>query len=341
MPSLGTGAPAREGAALYGSLDAEERFAGLEDPLNDIPDDTEVDTEGALEDSHVKETLAKLDHDLIALHEVKRRIREIASLLVIDRLRRTIGLEAEAPTLHMVFTGNPGTGKTTVATMMGKILYKLGYVRKGHLVSVTRDDLVGQYIGHTAPKTREVIKRAMGGVLFIDEAYAIYRLDNERDYGQEAVEMLLQVMENERQDIVVVMAGYKKQMDRFFSDVPGLSSRIAHHIDFPDYSTDELMDIARLMVGQQRYRFSPDGEQAFEGYLAARRDQSRFANGRSVRNGLDRMRMRQAIRLYDAAERGRHLTKKDLVTLEAEDIAGSRVFEGGAYVGVPEMPDTQ
>ena len=341
MPSLGTGAPAREGAALYGSLDADERFAGLEDPLNEIPDDTPVETARAMEESHIRQTLAQLDHDLVALYEVKRRIREIASLLVIDRLRRTIGLEAEAPTLHMVFTGNPGTGKTTVATMMGKILYRLGYVRKGHLVSVTRDDLVGQYIGHTAPKTREVIKRAMGGVLFIDEAYSIYRLDNERDYGQEAVEMLLQVMENERQDIVVVMAGYKRQMDRFFSDVPGLSSRIAHHIDFPDYSTDELMDIARLMVDQQRYRFSPDGEAAFRDYLEQRKTQPRFANGRSVRNGLDRMRMRQAIRLYDAAERGRTLTKADLVTLEAEDIMGSRVFEGGAYAGVLEMPDTQ
>jgi probable Rubsico expression protein CbbX len=321
---------------MYGSLEADERFADLDDPLNEIPDETPVDAEGALGESHIKETLAQLDRELVALYEVKRRIREVASLLVIDRLRRGIGLEAEAPTLHMVFTGNPGTGKTTVAAMMGRILYKLGYVRKGHLVSVTRDDLVGQYIGHTAPKTREVIKRAMGGVLFIDEAYSIYRLDNERDYGQEAVEMLLQVMENERQDIVVVMAGYKDQMDRFFSDVPGLSSRIAHHIDFPDYSIDELMDIARLMVDQQRYRLSPDGEQAFRHYLEHRRNQARFANGRSVRNGLDRMRMRQAIRLYDAAEQGRHLTKKDLVTLEAEDILGSRVFEGGAYAAALE-----
>ena len=341
MPSLGTGMPAREGAAMYGTLEADERFADLEDPLNEIPDDTPVEAERAMAESHIKETLAQLDRELVALYEVKRRIREIASLLVIDRLRRLIGLEAEPPTLHMVFTGNPGTGKTTVATMMGKILFKLGYVRKGHLVSVTRDDLVGQYIGHTAPKTREVIKRAMGGVLFIDEAYSIYRVDNERDYGQEAVEMLLQVMENERQDIVVVMAGYKKEMDRFFSDVPGLSSRIAHHIDFPDYSTEELMDIGRLMTDQSRYRFSPDGEKAFQEYLAQRREQPRFANGRSVRNGLDRARMRQAIRLYDMAEKGHKLTKKDLVTLEAEDITGSRVFEGGAYAGVKDLPNTE
>ena len=300
-----------------------------------------VDLGAAYRESGVGEVLEQLDRDLVGLKPVKARIREIAALLLVDKLRRDLGLAAEPPTLHMSFTGNPGTGKTTVATMMGKILYRLGYVRKGHLVSVTRDDLVGQYIGHTAPKTREVIKRAMGGVLFIDEAYSIYRLDNERDYGQEAVEMLLQVMENERQDIVVVMAGYKKQMDRFFSDVPGLSSRIAHHIDFPDYSVPELMDIARLMLEQQRYRFSEDGQKAFREYIDQRKTQPRFANGRSVRNGLDRMRMRQAIRLYDAAERGRTLTKKDLVTLEAEDIIGSRVFEGGAYAGVPEMPDTQ
>jgi len=230
----------------------------------------------------------------------------------------------------MSFTGNPGTGKTTVAANMGKILYKLGYVRKGHLVSVTRDDLVGQYVGHTAPKTREVLKRAMGGVLFIDEAYHIYRVDNERDYGQETVEMLFQVMENERANIVVIMAGYKDHMDRFFQDVPGLSSRIAHHIDFPDYSIEEITEIARLMAQQQRYRFSEDAERAFQDYMKLRMDQPRFANGRSARNALDRARMRQAIRLFEDAK-GRELTKKDLVTIEAEDILKSRVFEGGYY----------
>jgi len=220
---------------------------------------------------------------LVALRAVKARIREIAALLVVDRLRRSIGLQSEPPTLHMCFTGNPGAGKTTVAMRMGEILYKLGYVRKGHLVSVTRDDLVGQYVGHTAPKTNEVIKRAMGGVLFIDEAYHIYRVDNQRDYGQEVVEMLLQVMENQRQDLVVIMAGYKKEMDRFFSDVPGLSSRIAHHIDFPDYTVDELMEIARLIVEQDRYRLDPDAGKALREYLTLRMSQPRFANGRSVR----------------------------------------------------------
>lgn len=330
-PSLGTGMVPREGSELYGRWQVDERFKDLRDPLTEIPDDTPVDSEEAFADSRIREVLDQLDRELVALQEVKGRIREIAALLLIDRLRRTIGLEADPPTLHMSFTGNPGTGKTTVAMRLGQILYKLGYVRKGHLTSVTRDDLVGQYVGHTAPKTREVLKRAMGGVLFIDEAYHIYRVDNERDYGQETVEMLLQVMENQRQDLVVVMAGYHKEMDRFFSDVPGLSSRIAHHIEFPDYSVDELMAIAELMATEERFRFSPDAEKALAQYLARRMAQPRFANGRSVRNALDRARMRQSVRLYEAAEQGRHLTKKDLVTIEVEDILKSRVFRGGVY----------
>ena len=319
MPPLGPGLPQREGPP-------PDRGA-----LLDIPDNTRVDALDLIRDARIDEVLNRLDRELVALREVKARIREIAALLVVDRLRRTIGLESEPPTLHMCFTGNPGAGKTTIAMRMGEILYRLGFIRKGHLVSVTRDDLVGQYVGHTAPKTHEVIKRAMGGVLFIDEAYHIYRVGNERDYGQEVVEMLLQVMENQRQDLVVIMAGYKKEMDRFFSDVPGLSSRIAHHIDFPDYSVDELMAIARLMVERERYRLDPDAERALADYLTLRIGQPRFANGRSVRNALDRVRMRQAVRLCEAARAGSNLTKKDLITLEAEDILRSRVFEGGVY----------
>jgi probable Rubsico expression protein CbbX len=279
----------------------------------------------------VEDVIDRLDADLVALKEVKRRVKEIAALLLVDRARRMMGLDAEPPTLHMSFTGNPGTGKTTVAQRMGQVLHQLGYVRKGHLVTVTRDDLVGQYVGHTAPKTREVLKRAMGGVLFIDEAYHLYRVDNERDYGQETVEMLLQVMENQRADLVVIMAGYADRMDRFFSDVPGLSSRIGHHIDFPDYTLDELMGIAQLMMRQQSYRFSPEAEKAFEDYLGRRMEQPRFANGRSVRNALDRLRMRHANRLWEVAEAGdsRLITKGDLVTIRAEDVKASRVFDGG------------
>jgi probable Rubsico expression protein CbbX len=331
-PPMGPGM-VRPEVERFGETETDSVFdlAGINDPLAEIPDDLVVDAGKLFNDSRIFDVLDALDRELVALDVVKRRVREVASLLLIDRLRRTLNLESEQPTLHMSFTGNPGTGKTTVAMKMGQILWKLGFVRKGHIVVASRDDLVGQYVGHTAPKTREVLKRAMGGVLFIDEAYNMYRVDNERDYGQETVEMLLQVMENDRQDIVVIMAGYEKQMNRFFADVPGISSRIAHHLTFPDYEVPELMAIARLMLATQRYRFAPDAEKAFEEYITLRKGQDNFANGRSVRNALERLRMRQAIRLFDAANRGRKLTKGDLVTIEAEDVLQSRVFEGGVF----------
>jgi len=279
-----------------------------------------------LAESQVEQVLAELDRDLIGLAPVKARIRDIAALLVIDKLRANLGLVSQAPPLHMSFTGNPGTGKTTVAMRMAEILHRLGYVRKGHLVAVTRDDLVGQYIGHTAPKTKEVLKKAMGGVLFIDEAYYLYRPENERDYGQEAIEILLQVMENQRDDLVVILAGYKDRMDTFFQSNPGLSSRIAHHLDFPDYGAGELMQIARQMLAQQAYRFGEGAEEAFARYLERRIAQPHFANARSVRNALDRARLRQASRLF--ADRARQLTADDLSTIAAADILASRVFGG-------------
>jgi probable Rubsico expression protein CbbX len=277
-----------------------------------------------LRDSQVETVLDELDRDLVGLAPVKQRIRDIAALLVIDKLRAGMGLQANNPSLHMSFTGNPGTGKTTVAMRMAQILHRLGYVRKGHLVAVTRDDLVGQYIGHTAPKTKEVLKKAMGGVLFIDEAYYLYRPENERDYGQEAIEILLQVMENQRDDLVVILAGYKDRMDTFFQSNPGLSSRIAHHLDFPDYSEGELQQIADKMLGGMNYRFGAGAREAFSEYLALRLQQPHFANARSVRNALDRMRLRQASRLF--ADRERVLDQADLTTLEPADIRASRVF---------------
>jgi probable Rubsico expression protein CbbX len=277
-----------------------------------------------LASTQVEAVLDELDRELIGLAPVKQRIRDIAALLVIDRLRAAHGLAAQAPSLHMCFTGNPGTGKTTVASRMAQILHRLGYLRRGHLVAVTRDDLVGQYIGHTAPKTREVLKKAMGGVLFIDEAYYLYRPENERDYGQEAIEILLQVMENQRDDIVVILAGYRDRMDTFFRSNPGLSSRIAHHLDFPDYAADELMRIAQLMLHEQSYRFDDAAATAFGEYLVRRLRQPHFANARSVRNALDRARLRQASRLF--ADRTHELARDDLVTLRAEDIRASRLF---------------
>ncbi len=275
--------------------------------------------------TQVQQVMDALDRDLVGLKPVKNRIRDIAALLVIDRLRMNLGLAAQAPSLHMSFTGNPGTGKTTVAMRMAQILHELGYVRSGHLVAVTRDDLVGQYIGHTAPKTKEVLKKAMGGVLFIDEAYYLYRPENERDYGQEAIEILLQVMENQRDDLVVILAGYKDRMDTFFQSNPGMNSRIAHHIEFPDYAEDELVQIADHMLHAQNYKLDDEAQTAFGRYLHLRKQQPHFANARSVRNALERARLRQASRLF--ANPNKELTADELCTLRAQDILASRVFQ--------------
>jgi len=286
-----------------------------------------VDLLADFEESGARAVLEELDRELIGLKPVKDRIRETAALLLVERARKSLGLAHETPTLHMSFTGNPGTGKTTVALKMAGLLHRLGYVRKGHLVSVTRDDLVGQYIGHTAPKTKEVLKKAMGGVLFIDEAYYLYRPDNERDYGQEAIEILLQVMENMRDDLVVILAGYADRMESFFQSNPGFRSRIAHHIEFPDYSDEELLRIVSHMLAAQNYILSADAEAAFAAYIRLRRTQPHFANARSIRNAFDRARLRQANRLFQNA-RGA-LDAAALSQIEAGDITASRVFQGG------------
>jgi len=277
----------------------------------------------ALAASGIADLLAQLERELVGLAPVKSRIRDIAALLLVDRMRQERGLSAAPPSLHMCFTGNPGTGKTTVAMRMAQILHRLGYVRRGHMVAVTRDDLVGQYIGHTAPKTREVLKKAMGGVLFIDEAYYLYRPENERDYGQEAIEILLQIMENQRDDLVVILAGYKDRMDRFFESNPGMSSRIAHHIDFPDYGAGELERIAELMLKDMQYRFDDQAGDVFRQYLERRMTMPHFANARSVRNALDRARLRHASRLLAA---GGDVDDDALVTITAPDLLASRVF---------------
>jgi probable Rubsico expression protein CbbX len=282
-----------------------------------------VDLARAYRESNIEEVLAELDRELVGLQPVKTRIGEIASLLLVGRLREEQGFNTDRPTLHMSFTGRPGTGKTTVALRMAKILHHLGYVRRGHLVVATRDDLVGQYVGHTAPKTKEVIKRALGGVLFIDEAYYLYRPENERDYGQEAIEMLLQVMENQRDDLVVILAGYRERMETFFHSNPGFHSRVAHHLDFPDYSLEELMGIADLMLSRQQYAFDDDSRRAFQEYLERRMRQAHFANARSVRNAIDRAKLRQANRLVRVPG---SLPREELARLDADDIRQSRVF---------------
>jgi probable Rubsico expression protein CbbX len=276
--------------------------------------------------TNIQGIIEQLEEDLVGLTPVKARIKEIAALLLVQRLRKNLGLGIKSASvgLHMSFTGSPGTGKTAVATRMADILFKLGYIRKGHLITVTRDDLVGQYIGHTAPKTKEVLKRAMGGVLFIDEAYYLYKPDNERDYGSEAIEILLQVMENQREDLIVIFAGYKDRMDSFYESNPGLSSRVANHIDFPDYTADELIQIADLILDEQQYRMTDEAKKALLEYIQKRKELPLFANARTISNAIDTARMRHASRMFNSGDRV--LTKSDLVTIEEADIRESSLF---------------
>lgn len=286
-----------------------------------------IDLSNAFQESQVQEILDQLDQELVGLRGVKNKIKEMAALLLIDRVRKSLGLTAGMPTLHMTFLGNPGMGKTTVAKGMAEILHRLGYIQRESVMLVTRDDLVGQGIGQTAPKTREVLNNAMGGVLLIDEAYTLFRPDNPGDFGLEAIEILMQVMENQRADLVVILAGYKQQMEHFFHSNPGMNSRIGLHIEFSDYSIDDLMIIARKILQEQDYQFSPEAENAFQEYLIRRKTMPHFANARSVRNAIDRARLRQASRLLSTGSN--HITRQDLITIEAADILASRVFREG------------
>ena len=334
---MGTQAgPAPRGFAMIrpGTTLAEVAAPAGEDDAGPAPlaPDATVDLDSQEQALRISALLDRLDTEFTGLAPVKDRVREIAALLLVDRLRQGYGLACSRPSLHMCFTGSPGTGKTTLATHMGELLRELGYLRTGQLVSVTRDDLVGQYVGHTAPKTKDVLKRAVGGVLLIDEAYYLYRPENERDYGQEAIEILLQVMEAHREDLVVILAGYADRMDVFFRSNPGMASRIAHHIDFPDFTHDELLQIAGLMLEREQYRMSPGAREAFAEYVSLRMGQPRFANARSIRNAIDRLRLRQARRLVAA---GGVIARDDLMAISPEDVRASRVFRIGQTPGTP------
>lgn len=333
MSEADTGTQRRSFGFKPGS-NGEPRPDAEQDEPEFLHEDAVVDLHAAQQESGAKEVLDRLDAELVGLKPVKTRIAEIAALLLVDRMRARYGVTAAQPTLHMCFTGNPGTGKTTVALRMAELLHQLGYLRKGHLVSVTRDDLVGEYIGHTAPKTKDVIKRAMGGVLFIDEAYYLYKVENERDYGSESIEILLQAMEKNRDDLVVILAGYADKMDLFFSANPGMQSRIAHHITFPDYTVEELEQIAMLMIDGLGYSFSPDAREVLRRYLDRRIGQPWFANARSVRNALERARLRHARRLLTGDDASVDL--KTLTTIEAEDLLASRVFDDEVEDPAPE-----
>ena len=286
-----------------------------------------VDLDEAGRALQVSGLLERLDAEFVGLAPVKDRVREIAALLLIDRIRARYALSSSRPSLHMCFTGSPGTGKTTMAMRMGELLRELGYLRQGQLVTATRDDLVGQYVGHTAPKTKDVLRRAMGGVLLIDEAYYLYRPENERDYGQEAIEILLQFMEAHRDDLVVILAGYRDKMEVFFRSNPGMASRIGHHIDFPDFSFGELIRIAERLLEQEDYRLTPQAAGALAEYIGLRMRQPRFSNARSIRNAIDRLRLRQAGRLVAA---GGRVGRADLVEITDADVRGSRVFSDTA-----------
>jgi probable Rubsico expression protein CbbX len=279
---------------------AREERARKVQLLYDIPEETRAGTvDDFMFKEGVQDILDKLDYDLIGLRPVKERVREIASLLVVDKMRLKLGLETSVPSLHMGFTGAPGTGKTTVALRMGQILQRMGYCRSGHVVVATRDDLVGQYVGHTAPKTKEMVKKAMGGILLVDEAYYLYNAANDRDYGQESIEILLNVMENNKEDLIVVLAGYKDKMETFYSVIPGLASRIGNHIEFPNYSADELVEIGKVMCRELEYELGPDAEPALRAYMAKRMTMPFFANARTIRNAIDLGRMRAAIRVFN------------------------------------------
>jgi probable Rubsico expression protein CbbX len=316
------GAPRGFAMARPGTAQAEPAGEQEAEP-GPLPPDATVDLDSTEQALRISALLDRLDTEFTGLVPVKDRVREIAALLLVDRLRQAYGLASSRPSLHMCFTGSPGTGKTTLAARMGELLRELGYLRTGQLVSVTRDDLVGQYVGHTAPKTREVLKRAMGGVLFIDEAYYLYRPENERDYGQETIEILLQVMEAQRADLVVILAGYADRMDVFFRSNPGMASRIAHHIDFPDFTREELLQIAGTMLEREEYRMAPAAREAFAEYVSLRMSQPRFSGARSIRNAIDRLRLRQARRLVTT---GGVVSREDLMEISAADVRASRVF---------------
>lgn len=296
------------------------------DQLNAIPDDKPVGTIAEyMYGSGVKETLEALDHDLVGLKPIKARCAEIASLLILDKLRTKLGLETSVPSLHMCFTGSPGTGKTTVAMRIGEILKKMGYSRTGNLVVATRDDLVGQYVGHTGPKTKNVIKTAFGGVLLVDEAYYLYNASNDRDYGQESIEIIQNVMETQADDLTVIFAGYEDKMDRFFSFLPGLSSRVQHHLEFPDYSGPELVEIAEVMIRDLEYELATGSNDVFQKYIEKRMEMPYFSNARTVRNAVDRARMRASIRLFNTAmgnsdDDKKVVSRKDLQLIMPEDI---------------------
>jgi probable Rubsico expression protein CbbX len=274
----------------------------------------------------IDDIIGHLNRELVGLAVVKKRVEEIAALLLVDRARQRFGLTAPRPNLHMCFTGAPGTGKTTVALRMAELLHRLGYLGTPNLVHAMRDDLVGEYIGQTAPKTKKLLDRAKGGVLFIDEAYYLYRATDSKDYGQEAIEILLQVMEKDRDDLVVILAGYKDRMEVFFESNPGMRSRVAHHLDFASYDIEELTAIGLMMLDQANYYLSPEAETVLRAEVSRMMTEPHFANARTVRNELELARLRHAHRI--SSDLHREWSRDDLMRLEPADILAGQPVAG-------------
>jgi probable Rubsico expression protein CbbX len=280
----------------------------------------------------IEDILHSLDKELVGLKSVKNRMREISSVLLFDRIREIQELPVLNSSLHMAFTGRPGTGKTSVAGKIALVLRNLGYLTKGHITNVTREDLVGQYVGHTAPKTREQLQKARGGILFIDEAHHLYKPDNERDYGAEAIELLLQVMENQRDDLIIIFGGTKNKLEGFFNSNPGVSSRIGNHVDFPDYNVSELTEITEFVLNNEnRYKFKSDTLEVLIFYLTQLVKFPAFANVRTVKIFLNQLLSYQAIRVEKTLSNTGTLDYEALVNIKKEDF---KYFTGDDFINI-------
>ena len=298
-----------------------------------------IDIKECYKQTGISDILNTLDQELVGLKTVKNRVREISSVLLFDRIREIQELPVLNSSLHMAFTGRTGTGKTSVATKIALVLRSLGYLTKGHLTNVTREDLVGQYVGHTAPKTREQLQKAKGGILFIDEAYQLYKPDNERDYGAEAIELLLQVMENQRDDLIIIFAGAKDKLEKFFNSNPGVSSRIGNHINFNDYTTSELVEITKFLLhNDNRYKFNDETIKILEFYLDQFTKFPAFSNVRTIKVFLNQLFSYQSIRIENTLINTGKLDYESLVTIKKEDFA---YFTGNDFVNIIGSEDVK
>jgi len=268
-----------------------------------------------VDDKKLQEEALKELNSLIGLNKVKEIIQEIYAFSQLQIKRKKEGLATEPIVLHMIFKGNPGTGKTTVARILGKLLKSIGVLEKGHVVEVERADLVGEYIGHTAHRVRENVKKALGGILFVDEAYSLAR-GGEKDFGKEAIDTLVKEMEDNRNKFILILAGYKHEMEYFLNTNPGLRSRFPIQIDFPDYTIDELLQIAELMVKNRQYKLTESAKRRLMKILIRDDNSREMGNARLVRNIIERAIRKQAVRVLNKI----NITKEDLITIDSIDI---------------------